>query len=97
MLNAQDAEAAFNDIPYPESDDKNELRLMWAVYNEETASVLGEFREWLAKVYASHLPPAVQDKIWDNARHDGRHHGYAAVEDYYAHYAEFAEFVRNAQ
>lgn len=96
MLNAQDAEAAFKDIPYPESEDKNELRLMWTVYNEETAKVLSEFREWLAHVYAPNLPSAVQDKIWAEAREKGIPHGYAAVEDYYAHYAKFAEFVRNA-
>lgn len=97
MLNAQDAEEALKDIPYPESDDKNELRLMWAVYNEEKASVLSEFREWLAKVYASNLPPSVQEMVWNQAREWSLHQGYAATEDYYAHYAKFAESVRNAE
>jgi hypothetical protein len=97
MLNAQEAEAAFKDIPYPESDDKDILRVMWAAYNEETAQVLGEFRDWLANEYASNLPSAVQEKIWSEAREKGSPYGYAAVEDYYAHYAEFAGFVRNVK
>lgn len=96
MLNAREAEAAWQAIPRVKDTTKEEYLSLAVAYNEAVKKVAGEFRDWLAHEYAFTLPKTVQNKIWEKAWSEGHSAGYHEVENYYTQYAEFAAFAINA-
>ena len=99
MLNTSEANAAYKALVYPPvmaRKDREKRDILLAEYHEATQKITAEFHEWLTHEYASTLPVAVQDKIWEMAWSDGHHAGYPEVENYYTQYAEFAKFAINA-
>lgn len=63
-------------------------------YRDQTRELEAQWRAWLADEYASALPEAAQQAIWDYAWDQGHASGYNEVEMHYSDVAAIANLAR---
>jgi hypothetical protein len=94
MLNAEQATAEIQAIPYPSAqqfNNREERTTALMEYRAAQDAVIAEFRAYLEDTYAWAHTPEARQTIWAAAWGNGHASGYANVEAHYMDYAELSD------
>ena len=94
MLNAEQATAAAQAIPYPASGQFNnraERTAALVEYRAAQDAVTQQFREYLEETYGWAHTPEARQTLWDAAWSNGHASGYQNVEAHYNDYADLSD------